>query len=196
MPRCWWAESDPIYQDYHDNEWGFPKVDDRRIFEDLCLDGFQAGLSWLTILKKRENFRQAFDNFEMEIVARYTEADVKRLLQDAGIIRHRGKIEASVNNAKQALKIVEEFGSLTKYVWQYERSTGRPATLTKDLLVTMTTSPQAEAMSKDLKKRGWKFVGPTIIYAFMQAVGIVNDHLHDCPVRKKAEKERAALSLR
>ena len=182
--RCFWAGSDPIYVEYHDKEWGKPKHDDRRLFEDICLDGFQAGLSWLTILKKRENFREAFDNFEIERVARFKKREVERLLKNEGIIRHRGKIEATINNAQQALKVQDEFGSLDAYVWQYTPDAkSRPKKITHDVLKTMATSPESIALSKDLKKRGWSFVGPTTIYAFMQAVGIVNDHEHDCAFR-------------
>ena len=185
--RCLWCQSTPAYQHYHDNEWGFPVTDDRRLFEKLCLEGFQAGLSWLTILNKREAFRAGFDNFEAERVARYTERDVTRLLADAGIVRHRGKIESTINNAQRVLELRAEFGSLREYVWRYAPATGsRPKRMTLAALRAASTSPESIAMSKDLKKRGWSFVGPTTVYAFMQAMGLVNDHLDGCHVRERA----------
>jgi DNA-3-methyladenine glycosylase I len=185
--RCLWCQSTPGYQHYHDNEWGFPVTDDRRLFEKLCLEGFQAGLSWLTILNKREAFRAGFANFEAERVARFTERDVTRLLADAGIVRHRGKIESTINNAQRVLELRAEFGSLREYVWRYAPAAGsRPKRMTLAALRAATTSPESIAMSKDLKKRGWSFVGPTTVYAFMQAMGLVNDHLDGCHVREKA----------
>ena len=187
--RCWWAESAPIYVEYHDTEWGFPVTDDTRLFEKLCLEGFQSGLSWLTILKKRENFRAAFAGFDIPTVAAFTEADVERLLQDAGIVRHQGKIRSTINNANRALEIQKEFGSLSAYVWQFKPDpASRPKKMTREALMEMSTSPESVALSKDLKKRGWSFVGPTTVYAFMQAMGMVNDHLHDCPTRAEIEK--------
>lgn len=185
VQRCGWCSATPDYIAYHDTEWGFPVDDDRRLFEKLCLEGFQSGLSWRTILTKRENFRAAFKNFELAEVAKFTEADVERLLQDAGIVRHRGKIEAVINNAKCAQDLIAETGSIAAYVWQYETpayNAGPPE--------VRGTSPESIAMSKDLKKRGWKFVGPTTVYAFMQAMGLVNDHSLGCASREKATEAR------
>ena len=184
--RCFWCGTDPLYVEYHDTEWGFPVTDDTRLFEKLCLEGFQSGLSWITILRKRENFRAAFAGFDIPTVARYTEADVLRLLQDAGIVRHRGKIEATINNAQRALEIQQEFGGLSDYVWRFKPDPkDRPTVVTREALMQMATSEASVSLSKDLKKRGWKFVGPTTVYAFMQAMGLVNDHLHDCPTGKQ-----------
>ena len=175
--RCWWCGDDPLYMDYHDNEWGKPVTDDVRRFEKICLEGFQAGLSWITILRKRENFRDAFDGFDFNKVQHYTEKDVQRLLDNAGIIRHRGKIEATINNAARAVEIVEEFGSLSDYFWAYEPDDHvRP----KSRADISSVTDVSKEMSKDLKKRGWKFVGPTTCYAFMQAMGLVNDHIVGC----------------
>ena len=194
MKRCSWPGEDPLYVQYHDDEWGRPVTDDTRLFEKICLEGFQAGLSWITILRKRENFRKAFSGFKPEAVARFTAKDVTRLLKNEGIIRHRGKIESTINNAKQALALIEEKGSLAAYFWSWEPAAAeRPRAVTSEALMKMTTSPQSIAMSKDLKKRGWSFVGPTTSYAFMQAMGLVNDHLHDCGVRAEVEKARARL---
>jgi DNA-3-methyladenine glycosylase I len=185
--RCRWCEASAAYQHYHDHEWGFPVTDDRRLFEKLCLEGFQAGLSWLTILNKREAFRAGFANFEAERVARFKEADVTRLLGDAGIVRHRGKIESTINNAKRVIELRAEFGSLAAYAWRYEPAArSRPKRLTHAALKAMTTSAESIAMSKDLKQRGWSFVGPTTVYAFMQAMGLVNDHLEGCHARALA----------
>ena len=179
--RCWWCGSDPLYVEYHDTEWGKPVRDDRRLFEKVCLEGFQAGLSWLTILRKRENFRRAFARFEIDRVARYTARDVTRLLGDEGIIRHRGKIESTINNARRAIKLREECGTLSDYFWRWEPDPAtRPRRITREVLQGMATSPESTALSKDLRKRGWTFVGPTTIYAFMQAMGLVNDHVEDC----------------
>ena len=192
--RCHWCASTPTYQAYHDGEWGFPVTDERRLFEKLCLEGFQAGLSWLTILNKREAFRRGFAQFDAQRVARFGEKDVARLLADEGIVRHRGKIESAINNAKRALELREEFGSLAAYAWRYEPdAASRPKRITHEALRAMTTSPEAVAMSKDLKKRGWSFVGPTTVYAFMQAMGLVNDHIEGCHARELALKARAAL---
>ena len=183
--RCSWCLSTPEYVTYHDREWGVPVRDDRRLFEKLSLEGFQAGLSWLTILRKRENFRKAFANFEAAKVARFTPAKVERLLQDPGIIRHRGKIEATINNARRLAELQEEFGSLSAYVWRHAPDpASRPKRLTLAAVRALGTSPEAIAMSKDLKKRGWAFVGPTTVYAFMQAMGLVNDHLDGCFVKE------------
>lgn len=187
-PRCRWCAAAPEFFAYHDSEWGFSVDDDRRLFEKLCLEGFQSGLSWRTILAKRENFRAAFDHFEFERVARYTSRDVERLLGDAGIVRHRGKIEAVIHNAARAQELVAREGSLAAYVWRYEPAPGELAPPQ-----TVSTSPQSVALSKDLKQRGWKFVGPTTVYAFMQAMGLVNDHVHACDIRAKAERARAAF---
>ena len=195
-PRCSWCQATPGYQHYHDHEWGFPVTDERRLFEKLCLEGFQAGLSWLTILNKRENFRAGFADFEAERVVRFGEADIARLLADVGIVRHRGKIESTINNAKRVLELREEFGSLAAYAWRFEPSpTTRPKRLTLAELRTFTTSSESIAMSKDLKKRGWSFVGPTTVYAFMQAMGLVNDHIEGCAARDEALQARSRLSV-
>jgi DNA-3-methyladenine glycosylase I len=194
MKRCSWPGEDPLYVRYHDEEWGRPVTDDTRLFEKICLEGFQAGLSWITILRKRENFRKGFAGFDPAKVARFTAKDVQRLLKDEGIIRHRGKIESTINNARKALDLIGEKGSLAAYFWSWETpATERPRTVTRETLMKMTTSSQSIAMSKDLKKRGWSFVGPTTSYAFMQAMGLVNDHIHDCGVRADVEKARAKL---
>ncbi|MGB3293307.1 MAG: DNA-3-methyladenine glycosylase I [Phormidesmis sp.] len=189
--RCWWAGDKADYLAYHDHEWGVPVADDNRLFEKVCLEGFQAGLSWLTILRKRANFRAAFAGFDFEQVARYTEADVERLLQDKGIVRHRRKIESVVNNARRAGELVEEHGSLAAYFWQYEpAASARPQQYDAETLMTLSKTPESTAMSKDLKKRGWSFVGPTTAYAFMQATGMVNDHVEGCEWRSPTEKLR------
>jgi len=194
MKRCSWPGEDPLYVRYHDEEWGRPVTDDTRLFEKICLEGFQAGLSWITILRKRENFRKAFSGFNLEAVSRFTARDVQRLLKDEGIIRHRGKIESTVNNARQALALIDQQGSLASYFWSWEPAAAdRPRTVTRETVMKMTTTAQSVAMSKDLKKRGWSFVGPTTSYAFMQAMGLVNDHIHDCGVRADAEKARTRL---
>ncbi|RLE13363.1 MAG: DNA-3-methyladenine glycosylase I [Actinobacteria bacterium] len=182
--RCWWGVGNKDYESYHDTEWGFPQGDDHRLFEKICLEGFQSGLSWLTILRKRENFRVAFSGFDPGIVSGFTETDVERLLDDAGIVRHRGKIEATINNAKRAVDLAEERGSLAKYFWSYEPPRGDAPTDIPSITDTST------ALSKDLKKRGWRFVGPTTAYAFMQAMGLVNDHLEGCFARDAAETAR------
>jgi DNA-3-methyladenine glycosylase I len=192
--RCWWAQGVPEYEAYHDREWGFPVTDDVRLFEKLCLEGFQSGLSWLTILRKREAFRAAFAGFRPEVVAGFGDDDVTRLLADAGIVRHRGKIASTINNARRCLELVASEGSLAAYVWSFEPQPGsRPAELTREVLADMSTSPESVAMAKDLKRRGWTFVGPTTVYAFQQAMGLVNDHLHTCPTRADAEHARASL---
>jgi len=186
--RCWWQQNDPEYQRYHDEEWGRPVEDDQRLFEKICLEGFQAGLSWLTILRKRENFRQAFDRFDFEKVARFTEKDADRLVQDAGIIRHRGKIESTINNAQKACDLADEYGSLAKYFWQFEPGqAARPQTYDYETISVLAKTPESQSLSKDLKRRGWSFVGPTTVYAFMQAMGMVNDHLHGCVLREDIE---------
>jgi DNA-3-methyladenine glycosylase I len=192
--RCFWAASAPEYRAYHDEEWGRPVADDRRLFEKLCLEGFQSGLSWLTILRKREDFRRAFAGFDFEQVARYGDREVEQLLGDASIIRHRGKIEATINNAGRAVELVYAEGSLAAYLWEYEPDAAtRPKRLTWEALSNLTETAESRALAKDLKTRGWRFVGPTTAYAFMQAMGLVNDHLHGCHARRQAEQERAAF---
>jgi len=192
--RCRWCAATPLYQRYHDSEWGFPVTDDRRLFEKLCLEGFQAGLSWLTILNKREAFRRGFADFDAERMARFGPKDVERLLADAGIVRHRGKIESAINNAHRVIELRREFGSLAAYAWGFEPDpASRPQRITHAALQTFTTSAESIAMSKDLKKRGWSFVGPTTVYAFMQAMGLVNDHIEGCHARDSALKARAKL---
>jgi len=189
--RCAWCTGTPEYVRYHDLEWGFPVRDDRRLFEKLSLEGFQSGLSWLTILRKREAFRKAFANFDAEKVARFTPKKVELLLQDAGIIRHRGKILATINNAGRVADLVDEFGSLSNYVWRYQpAASARPKKMTLAVLRTLGQSEASQALSRDLKKRGWSFVGPTTVYAFMQAMGLVNDHLDGCAIRSAVEKQR------
>ncbi len=192
--RCWWCGDDPEYMAYHDDEWGRPVTNDHTLFEKLSLEGFQAGLSWLTILRKRENFRRAFAQFDPARVAAFGPADVDRLLHDAGIVRHRGKIEAVIHNATQALDLIKAEGSLAAYVWRFEpNAASRPDVMTQDAVMQATTCPEAKAMSKDLKRRGWKYVGPTTAYAFMQAMGLVNDHVEGCAWRERVEAERATL---
>jgi DNA-3-methyladenine glycosylase I len=189
--RCAWSGNDPLYLRYHDREWGFPMADDRRLFEKICLEGFQAGLSWLTILRKREGFRAAFRGFHYETVARFTGRDVRRLLADAGIVRHRGKIESTINNARRVLALRPESGSLAAYFWRWEPwPEARPRKVTWTVLRAMATTPESVALSRDLKRKGWTFVGPTTVYAFMQAMGLVNDHLEGCAVRGPVEEAR------
>jgi DNA-3-methyladenine glycosylase I len=190
MQRCAWAGTDTENVRYHDEEWGRPVTDDSRLYEKLCLEGFQSGLSWLTILKKRPQFRKQFKNFDPAKVAKMTAADVERLLQDAGIVRHRGKIESTINNAKRTLEIQREFGSLAAYIWGFEPAP-EPAPVTGGSLRAQTVA--SVALSKDLRKRGFSFVGPTTCYAFMQAMGLVNDHYAHCACRKPCEAERKAL---
>lgn len=188
-PRCGWCGDIPEFFPYHDTEWGFPVDDDRRLFEKLCFESFQSGLSWRTILNKRENFRAAFENFEPAKMARFTEQDVERLLQDAGIIRHRGKIEAVINNAARVQELIAEEGSFAAYVWRYEPdpdSLGPPQ--------SQSTSPESVALAKDLKKRGWKFVGPTTVYAFLQSMGLINDHVEGCVIREEAGRARETFT--
>ena len=181
--RCQWCAATPDYLHYHDKEWGFPVADDRRLFEKLSLEAFQSGLSWRTILAKRENFRAAFQNFDIDAVAGFGAGDVERLLGDAGIVRHRGKIEAVIQNARCAQELMAREGSLAAYVWRYEARHAAP-------FQSASTSLASVAMSKDLKKRGWKFVGPTTVYAFMQAMGLINDHAEDCVIRAQVEDAR------
>ena len=183
--RCRWCTAAPEFLDYHDTEWGFPVSDDHRLFEKLSLEGFQSGLSWRTILAKRENFRAAFHDFDFDRIARFTQRDVDRLLKDDGIVRHRGKIEAVISNARQAQELVKQEGSLAAFIWRYEpdvKQLAKPQ--------TASTSAEAIALSKMLKKQGWKFVGPTTVYAFMQAMGLINDHVEDCVIRAKVEQAR------
>ena len=195
LQRCFWSDGSALYDGYHDHEWGHPVVDDIRLFEKISLEGFQAGLSWITILRKREAFRAGFDGFDFHTVSRYTSRDVERLLADAGSVRHRGKIEAVIHNAARAIELQREFGSLSRYFWQYEVDTReRPNKLTAEVLRGYTTAPESVALSKDLKRRGWKFVGPTTMYAFMQAMGLVNDHQHDCFARSEVETLRKAFA--
>ena len=190
--RCSWAGDHADYQDYHDTEWGFPIDDDRHLFEKLCLEGFQSGLSWLTILRKRENFRKAFADFDHSRIGRWTERSVARLLGDAGIIRHRGKIEATLNNARCASALQEEFGSLAAFFWQFEPlASERPKKFNERTLSTLTQTNESKAMAKALKRRGFRFVGPTTAYAFMQSMGIVNDHAVQCTTRELAEHARS-----
>ena len=190
--RCWWPGDAPDSVAYHDDEWGRPVVDDNRLLEKIALEGFQSGLSWMTILRKRENFRRAFAGFDPAVVAQFGEADVERLLGDAGIVRHRGKIEATINNAQRCLDVIDEFGSLARYVWNFE------AADRDDSVSPLPLPSQTEAsvrLSKDLKKRGWRFVGPTTVYAFMQAMGLVNDHVDGCEWRTICSAQRAKLKL-
>jgi DNA-3-methyladenine glycosylase I len=189
VARCWWADSAPEYRAYHDTEWGFPVSDDVALFEKLSLEGFQAGLSWLTILRKRDAFRQAFVGFDFERIAGFGPADVTRLLGDPGIIRNRAKIEAVINNARRALELVETDGSLGRYVWRYEPEADRSG-LDRSKLAALSASDESKALAKDLKRRGWRFVGPTTVYAFMQAMGVVNDHLEGCDVRLEVDRAR------
>ncbi len=184
VTRCWWCGADPLYVRYHDEEWGKPVKDDNRLFEKMCLEGFQAGLSWLTILKKRENFRRAFADFDIDTVARFTSRDINRLLKDEGIVRHRGKIESTINNAQRAIELRDQEGSVAEYFWRWQPTgRARPRRITREVLKSMATTPESTALSKDLRKRGWTFVGPTTVYAFMQAMGLVNDHVVDCSFR-------------
>ncbi|MFP2908848.1 DNA-3-methyladenine glycosylase I [Pyxidicoccus sp. 3LFB2] len=193
--RCRWAGSAADYIAYHDSEWGRPVAEDRRLFEKLCLEGFQAGLSWLTILRKREAFREAFLGFDFPRVARFTARDVERLLGNAGIVRHRGKIESVVNNARRACELVEEQGSLAAFLWRFEpTAASRPRHLTWEVVRSMPTTPESTALSKELRRRGWSFVGPTTSYAFMQAMGLVNDHVDGCALRREAERQRKAFT--
>lgn len=181
---------------YHDNEWGRPVTDDRRLFEKICLEGFQAGLSWITILRKRENFRNAFDHFDFTKVARYTEQDVDRLVLDAGIVRHRGKIQSTINNAARAIDMKQEFGSLASYFWSWKPTLSeRPKSQARADLQAMAKTATSVALSKDLKKRGWSFVGPTTVYAFMQAMGLVNDHVGECHCHADIEKIKKPFTV-
>lgn len=191
VTRCWWPGTDDDYARYHDEEWGRPVTDDTRLFEKVCLEGFQSGLSWLTILRKRENFRSAFAGFDIETVAAFDDDDIERLVLDAGIIRHRGKITSTINNARRALDLIDEMGSLAAYFWSFEPD-GPEGELLPGMPVPGFT-PTSTAISKDLKKRGWTFVGPTTAYAFMQAMGMVNDHVDGCEFGAIVDQQRAAL---
>ena len=192
--RCKWPAQHEDYLRYHDEEWGIPVDDEHRLFEKVCLEGFQAGLSWLTILRKRENFRDAFAHFDFERVARFNKRSVERLLGDAGIVRHRGKIESTINNAKRACDLRDEYGSLGAFFWSFEPAKNtRPKRLTLSAMQKLTQSPESVAMSKELKKRGWSFVGPTTLYAFIQAMGMVNDHIEGCDARPLVDAARASF---
>jgi DNA-3-methyladenine glycosylase I len=194
LPRCPWPGADTKYLAYHDHEWGRPVGVDFALFEKICLEGFQAGLSWLTILRKRDNFRLAFAGFDFNAIRLFGDGDIDRLLADAGIVRHRGKINSTINNAARAVEMREEFGSLAAYFWAFEPgSAQRPDKLTWEVLKTMGKTDASVAMAKDLKKRGWSFVGPTTCYAFMQAMGMVNDHIEDCHFRAPVEAARAGF---
>ena len=195
VTRCWWGGGDAVeYRAYHDHEWGTPVTDDIRLFEKLALEGFQSGLSWLTILRKREGFRKAFAGFDFRRVAEFGTFDVERLLQDASIVRHRGKIESTINNAQRAVELVEAEGSLAAFVWTFEPEPAvRPQRMTRDALLELTQTDASRALAKELKRRGWTYVGPTTVYAFMQAMGLVNDHLEGCVARDRVETARDAL---
>lgn len=187
--RCWWCGNDPLYMDYHDKEWGRPVTNDIRLFEKICLEGFQAGLSWITILRKRDNFRDCFDGFDFHKIQKYTQKDVDRIIKNEGIVRHRGKIESVINNANRAIEMQKEFGALSTYFWSWvPDSNDRPKKFDEKTLRGIGQSETSKALSKDLKKRGWSFVGPTTVYAFMQAMGMVNDHAEGCFCRVEVEK--------
>ena len=190
VKRCWWADSAPEYRAYHDLEWGFPVADDVRLFEKLSLEGFQAGLSWLTILRKRDAFRRAFAGFDFERIARFGNGEVERLLTDASIVRHRGKIEAVINNAARAVELVAQEGSLAAYVWRFEPAARRSAP-DRAGLAEVAHTPESRDLARDLKRREWRFVGPTTVYAFMQAMGLVNDHLDGCDIRSGVDRARS-----
>ncbi len=195
LVRCSWGASTPDYVSYHDREWGTPVTRDRRLFEKICLEGFQDGLSWITILRKRHAFRRAFDGFDFQKVARYDRRRVTALLQDAGIVRHQGKIESVIHNAKRALEMRDEFGSLAAFFWGFEpEPSARPRRVTRAAVMAMATTPDSIRLGKELKRRGWTFVGPTTVYAFMQAMGLVNDHFEGCHARPVVERARAALT--
>lgn len=194
--RCFWCAGDALYEAYHDREWGFPVRDDVRLFEKICLEGFQAGLSWLTVLRKRESFRRAFHGFDPERVARMPARSIDRLLGDASIIRHRAKLESAVNNARRALELIATRGSLAAYLWSFQPDAGeRPKRITWPALGKLTESPASRALSKDLRQRGFSFVGPTTMYAMMQAMGLVNDHLEGCPARERATRARVRFRV-
>lgn len=195
LPRCRWGCSTPDYLAYHDHEWGFPQGDDRRLFEKLCLEGFQSGLSWLTILRKREAFRAAFAGFDYRVLAEWGDEQVEELVQDAGIVRHRGKIASVLNNARRACELADAEGSLAAWLWAWEPGPDeRPAQVTWPVLLELAATPTSTRLSKELKRRGWSFVGPTTVYAFMQAMGLVDDHVVGCEARARAEAARAAFA--
>ena len=187
-PRCWWGNTDPLYIMYHDTEWGRPSADDRRLFEKLSLEGFMSGLSWLTILRKRETFRAAFANFDPPVIARFTQDDEERLMGDAGIVRNRAKIAATINNAQRYSELVNEFGSFAAYAWKFAPP-ARAKLIDQNELMQIKFSPEAAAMSKDLRRRGWAFVGPTTVYSFMQSMGLVNDHVGGCYVGDEVQRD-------
>jgi DNA-3-methyladenine glycosylase I len=195
ITRCWWGGgADPLYRAYHDDEWGMPVVDDVRLFEKLSLEGFQAGLSWITILRKRGAFRRAFAGFDFRKVANFGPHDVERLLEDASIVRHRGKIESVIGNAGRAVELVEAEGSLAAFVWGFEpRPEARPRRMTRETVSALAQTDASRALARELKRRGWTFVGPTTVYAFMQAMGLVDDHLDGCDARPRVETARDAL---
>jgi DNA-3-methyladenine glycosylase I len=196
VARCWWSAADPLYRLYHDTEWGRPVADDHQLFERLSLEAFQSGLSWLTILRKRENFRRAFKSFAIEAVARFNDRSIDRLLGDEGIVRNRAKIEATVNNARRCVDLVAEFGSLGGYVWRFEPDRqSRSVALDWEALVSRSEAAEAKALSKDLNRRGWSFVGATTVYSFMESVGLVNDHMSRCDVRDNVERRRSRFRL-
>jgi DNA-3-methyladenine glycosylase I len=195
VPRCWWGAADPVYRAYHDHEWGRPLTDDRALFELLVLETFQSGLSWITILRKRDGFRRAFDGFDAARVAGYDQADVARLLGDAAIVRNRAKVAAAITNARRYLELVADSGSLTAFVWGFEPPpASRPDPLDVVAMRALVTTPESRAMAKAFKRRGWAFVGPTVAYSLMQSAGVVNDHLEGCALRAEAEAERAAFA--
>ncbi|HVM30056.1 MAG TPA: DNA-3-methyladenine glycosylase I [Candidatus Limnocylindrales bacterium] len=194
LARCWWCVGDDLYRRYHDEEWGRPQADERTLFEKISLEGFQSGLSWLTILRKRDSFRRAFAGFEPGRVARFTDDDVDRLMGDASIVRNRAKILATINNARRHPQLVDEFGSLARFLWSFEPSPdSRPALVDRATLTSVTTTTEAKQMSRELRRRGWSFVGPTTLYSAMQAMGVVNDHLDGCFTRPMVEAERAGF---
>ena len=189
--RCFWHDNKPDYELYHDVEWGRPNADDFQLFEKICLEGFQSGLSWLTILRKRDNFRETFANFDFNIVATFGEKQVEKLLQDQGIVRHQGKIRSTINNAQRTCELVQEFGSLAQFLWSFEPlEANRPTRIDYNTLMNLAKTEESIKLSKELKNRGWSFVGPTTMYAFMQATGFVNDHIEGCWVREQVEEER------
>lgn len=191
VARCFWCEGIPEFAEYHDLEWGFPVADDQRLFEKLVLEGFQCGLSWRTILNKRDSFREAFREFEIERVAKFSARDINRLLKNRSIVRHRGKIEAAINNAQRAIELIEEFDSIAAFVWRFEPPMeSRPLRITAEVVKQWVMTEQSTQLSKQLRRRGWKYVGPTTMYAFMQAMGLVNDHTEDCDVRARAAVSR------
>ena len=194
ISRCFWCGEKPDYVSYHDDEWGIPESDDYRLFEKICLEGFQSGLSWLTILRKRDNFRSAFCDFDFTRISNFSSRDVNRLMKDSGIVRHRGKIESVINNAHRAIEMVESEGSLSRWFWSFEPSSSeRPKKLNHKTLMNMSQTDVSVRMSKELKHRGWSFVGPTTCYSFMQAMGLVNDHIEGCAFRERIESARTSF---